>query len=297
MNQHKNCPICQSNHFVEYLTVNDYFLTNEEFHLQKCVSCGFIVTNPFPTSDEIGRYYQSEQYYSHPDKKNSLMSRIYNFIKSLNIDYKYKVATSGLIAGTILDIGCGSGDFLLKAKNNDWKIRGIEPDDRAARFSESSLGINIIHPKQIVELENTQFDVITLWHVLEHVEDINEQARQLKRLLKTNGRLVIALPNINSFDAQYYGKKWAGLDVPRHLYHFSFQNIRQLLENHGFKFLKREPLLFDAYYISLLSQRYRSRFLYPVLAVFLGFISNLKAKKSREYSSNIYIFYLPEIVK
>lgn len=297
MNKHKNCPICQSNHFVDYLTVNDYFLTNEEFHLQKCVGCGLIITNPFPNTGEIGKYYQSEQYYSHPDKKNSLISRIYNFIKSINIDFKFKIATSGLEPGSILDIGCGSGDFLLKAKKNNWTIKGIEPAEKAARFAEYSLGIEIIHPKKIKELKDAQFDVITLWHVLEHVEDINEQAQELKRLLKTNGRLVIALPNINSFDAQYYGKKWAGLDVPRHLYHFSFQNILHLMENHGFRFLKREPLLFDAYYISLLSQRYRSRFMYPVLAVILGFISNLKAKKSREYSSNIYIFYLPEIDK
>lgn len=291
MNTHKNCPICDHNHFDVWMEVADYFLTNENFSLVKCRQCGFILTNPYPTKAEIERYYHSDEYYSHPNKRKGLISKVYEMVKLRNVKYKFRVATSGLERGRILDIGCGSGDFLAYAKTKGWEIHGIEPNSQAKSFSEKRLEIKLSDPDQITAISDFTFDVITLWHVLEHVEDLSGQLIQLKRILKPGGRLVIALPNPDAHDAKYYGKYWAAFDVPRHLYHFRFQHIRQLLNLHQFGFLKREPLKWDAFYISLLSERYKTGKQQLPKAIFRGLVSNVNARKSREFSSNIYLFF------
>lgn len=290
MEFHHQCPVCTNNQLKPYLEVADYFLTQEKFQLQKCEQCDLVLTNPYPDKDHLPKYYESNDYFSHPNKKQSIFSFLYNSVKILNLRYKYKVATSGLEVGRILDIGCGAGDFLSVAKNNGWAIEGVEPNQEARKYTAEKLGKQIFSIEEFNLLNDHSFDVITMWHVLEHVEDINQQALELQRLLKPGGRLIIALPNICSFDAEHYGKYWAGWDVPRHLFHFSFTSIQSLLKKHGFLFLKREPLRWDAFYISMLSEKYKNKRVRPLLTLLNGCKSNTKAKKTREYSSNIYIF-------
>lgn len=291
MKKHSFCPICAGEQLMEYAHVKDYFLTQEVFNVDQCIECGLLLTNPFPEKSEISKYYDSSEYFSHPNKKKSIIGWAYEWVKKRNIRYKFKLATSGIIAGNVLDIGCGSGDFLFYAKNNFWNVTGIEPNDNARAFSQKITESLIYHPEEINSIADNSFDVITMWHVLEHVEDLNEQCKQLRRLIKPGGRIVIALPNISSDDAKRYGNYWAGFDVPRHLYHFRFDQIRMLMNKHGFGFLKREPLHWDAYYVSMLSEKYRNARINPFRFIINGWISNIKARKSREFSSNVYIFY------
>ncbi len=291
MNTVKNCPICANSQFEIWLKTKDYFLTKENFDLFKCSQCGLVITHPFPYKKDAEKYYQSDEYFSHPEKKKNIIAALYDWVKQRNIKYKYRQATSGLNPGRILDIGCGAGDFLTYAQSKGWEVCGIEPNEKAKTHSEKRLNAKIFKPEEIVNFNNNTFDVVTLWHVLEHIEDLNEQIGQLKRILKPQGRVIIALPNLNSADAHHYREFWAAYDVPRHLYHFSFKNIRELMQKHQFRFLKREPLKWDAYYIALLSERYKNGKQRPLFAALRGLISNLQAKKTREYSSNIYIFY------
>lgn len=291
MKKHSFCPVCAAEQFIEYAHIKDFFLTQEVFKVDQCNVCGLLLTNPFPENSEISKYYDSTEYFSHPDKKKSIIGWVYEWVKKRNIRYKFKLATSGILAGNVLDIGCGSGDFLFYAKSKFWNVSGIEPNDKARAFSQKKTESLIYHPEKINSIADSSFDVITMWHVLEHVEELNEQCKQIKRLIKPGGRIVIALPNIGSEDAKRYGNYWAGFDVPRHLYHFGFDQIRMLMNNHGFGFLKREPLHWDAYYVSMLSEKYRYKRINPFRFVINGWISNIKARKSREFSSNVYIFY------
>lgn len=291
MKTHKNCPICGDSSLSHYINTRDYFLSKEQFNLQKCEACGLIMTNPFPEGNDMMKYYQSDIYFSHPNKQKSIFAFIYNFVKKFNLKYKLKVSTSSLEKGRLLDIGCGSGDFLNLAQQTGWEVYGIEPNNEARMFAQQQLNKPILLPEEINSLPKSSFDLITMWHVLEHVENINDQVESIIALLKPNGRLVVALPNILSYDAKFYKSYWAGLDVPRHLYHFSFDTIRHLMTKKGFKFLKREPLKWDAYYVSLLSERYIGRFFSPIIGLSIGLISNTFARKSREFSSNIYIFF------
>lgn len=290
METYQLCPICDSKNLKPYLEVKDYFLTQELFKLQKCEECELVFTNPYPSKSDLSKYYQSDNYYSHPNKKKSLLSVFYEAVKVWNLKYKLHLATSGFDKGKILDIGCGAGDFLLLAKNSGWEIEGIEPNEEARNHSTTILNKRVFSIHEFDLFSDSSFDVITMWHVLEHVEDLHQQCRELHRLLKPDGRLVIALPNITSYDALHYGKFWAGWDVPRHLFHFNFVSIQGLLKRHEFLFLKREPLKWDAFYISMLSEKYINNRIMPLKTIVNGWKSNFKAKKTKEFSSNIYIF-------
>ena len=145
-------------------------------------------------------------------------------------------------------------------------------------------------PKDLEKLPDESFDVITMWHVLEHVSDLQWQVNQLNRLLKKGGRLVIALPNFRSYDAQYYKDKWAAYDVPRHLNHFSQDSIAKIFNINGLIQNQTQKLVWDAFYISFLSEKYAQKSLPLLRGAFRGLISNVKAQKSGEWSSLVYVF-------
>ena len=146
-------------------------------------------------------------------------SKLYHFIKNIALKNKLNLINSQQSnKGRLLDIGAGTGDFLLVAKNDGWKTTGVEPSDRAKSIAKSK-GISFV--EKTAELESQSFDVISMWHVLEHIPDLEIQIKELKRLLKPTGTLIVAVPNFKSFDAKYYGKFWAAFDVPIHFWHFS----------------------------------------------------------------------------
>lgn len=285
------CPLCNSQNSTHYLSLKDYFLSQEEFEIVRCNDCGLLYTNPRPEASKLQTYYDSKEYFSHQENSSGLIPRIYEFVKSFNLKRKLKIATTGKSVGKILDIGCGTGDFLLKAKQNNWEVSALEPNDHAREIASKRLNVPIIRPEEISGLPDSSFDVITMWHVLEHVEGLQEEARQLNRLLKPNGRLVIAVPNYQSYDALYYKDKWAAWDVPRHLSHFDKSSMTKVFTPYNdMKLCDVTSLRWDAYYISFLSEKYLSHSLPLIRGCFRGLISNIKACKSNNYSSLVYIF-------
>jgi len=270
-----------------FLTVKDYSVSKETFDLHYDETLDMLITHPQPSLENLGKYYESEDYISHTDNKRSLFEKLYHFIKSIALKNKLNLINSlQPQKGKILDIGAGTGEFLSVAKNDGWQTIGVEPSDRAKAIAKNK-GVSFV--EETSELENHSFDVISMWHVLEHVPDLDKQIKELKRLLKPTGTLIIAVPNFKSFDAQHYGKFWAAYDVPIHFWHFSKTAIKLLFEKEEMKLEKVLPMKFDSFYVSLLSEKYKSGKMNFVSAFFTGLKSNIKAKKNFEYSSHIYI--------
>ena len=284
------CPWCQSEKAHTHLSLKDYFLTQEPFEIMVCEDCGLLYTTPKPSDEKLGNYYKSEAYYSHQENKKGFIPRVYEAVKSVNLKHKIAIATQGKEPGRLLDIGCGVGDFLHFAEQNGWQCTGAEPSEDAASIAKKRIKAEIMLPKDLEKLPDESFDVITMWHVLEHVSDLQWQVNQLNRLLKKGGRLVIALPNFRSYDAQYYKDKWAAYDVPRHLNHFSQDSIAKIFNINGLIQNQTQKLVWDAFYISFMSEKYRQKSLPLLRGIYRGMISNLKARKSGEWSSLVYVF-------
>lgn len=283
------CPICNSKHIKNELDLNDYFLTKERFFISECKNCGFRFTNPQPLESLIAKYYDSSEYISHNSSKKGLINAIYRFVRKLSIRGKYNVVKSRCECGAILDYGCGEGEFLKYCNSKGWTCEGIELNQKARDIAISN-EVNAKSPDMLKSLPDNNFDIITLWHVLEHIYDLKEFVHQAKRILKHDGVLIVALPNFNSYDARYYSKYWAAYDVPRHLWHFNGSNIETLMLDCDFKMIQKVGMKFDSFYISMLSEKYKYRT--NLLSSFvIGLISNIKAKKEGYgYSSQIYVF-------
>ena len=274
-----------------YLTIKDHSVSGETFDLIKNSGFDILETSPQPKGDKLLDYYKSEDYISHTNTKRNLFEKAYHFVRQIALKRKLKLINSFQTHEKhLLDIGCGTGDFLETAKNNGWQITGIEPSDNAREIANKKTNNSVYKIEQLLKLEPNSFDVISLWHVLEHLPNLDEHIKIFKRLLKSNGRLVIAVPNYKSFDALYYKSFWAAFDVPRHLWHFSKTGIQKLFAQENFDVEKIEPMKFDAFYVCLLSEKYKSGFMNPIKAFWIGFKSNTRAKQTKEYSSLIYVF-------
>ena len=283
------CPWCNMETDLK-LELQDEFLTKETFQIHECNHCGLLTTYPPPPTENLGQYYKSDKYYSHNNSAKGLVPFLYRKIKVINNRNKCNIALMNLKQGKVLDIGCGTGDFLSQAKNQRWEVVGIEPNDKARDISRQKLSTHCFKPSEIETIPAKSFDVITMWHVLEHVVNLKDEITQLDRLIKDNGRVVIALPNFKSHDAEYYGAKWAAWDVPRHLHHFCKSTINSVMGAFGFELQYIKPLLWDSYYISYLSEQYCGHSLPLLRGLKRGIISNIKAKTSGEYSSLVFVY-------
>jgi len=275
---------------VKSIIVKDHSVSGEKFELKYNSELDMLETFPQPSELELPRYYQSEDYISHTDSKRNLFEKAYHIIRNLSLKRKLKLINSFQLEGkNLLDIGCGTGDFLRVAKTNAWTVSGIEPDKKARVIANKKTGDAVFKNQDLHKLEKHSFDVITLWHVLEHLPKLETHAAIFKSLLKPNGRLIIAVPNHKSYDATYYKEFWAAYDVPRHLWHFSQTAISKLFAKENMLVEKTHPMKFDAYYVSLLSEKYASGWMNVFRAFFIGWTSNLKARSSSNYSSLIYV--------
>lgn len=274
----------------EFLKVKDHLVTGEEFSLMYDAEFEMLKTFPIPNESKLSSYYESDNYISHSGSKRNLFERLYHRVRKVSLRKKIALINAfELNSRSLLDVGCGTGEFLELAKTHSWKVSGVEPNEKARALANKKLG-NAVQDKNALNAFNANsFDVITLWHVLEHMPELEKEISNLKRLLKANGRLVIAVPNYKSFDAGYYKSFWAAYDVPRHLWHFSQEAIAKFFKKEQMEIETIKPMKFDAYYVSLLSEKYKSGWMNIFSAFFVATRSNLLASRTGEYSSLIYV--------
>ena len=277
-----------SNHI--YLKVKDHSVSGEKFELIENSEYGFLETTPQPPSEKLPEYYKSEDYISHTDSKRNLFEKTYHLVRNISLKKKLKLINSfSSESKKLLDVGCGTGDFLQMAFQNNWTVLGIEPNEQARDIANKKTNNSVFETGQLIKFEESSFDVITLWHVLEHLPKLEEQIATFKKLLKKQGTLIIAVPNYKSFDAKHYKNFWAAYDVPRHLWHFNKTSISKLVGKQSMKVVKTQPMLFDAFYVSLLSEKYKTGKMNFFKGIWIGLVSNMKSIISKEASSVIYI--------
>jgi len=283
-----------------YLESKDHSVSKEPFTLMLDKQSDLLITHPKPTLSQLPKYYESDEYISHTDGNQTLIEKVYQIVKGIAIKNKVKLVANWIQKGEfLLDVGCGTGDFLKACAANKWHVLGIEPNNSAKNLAEQKLGLErgsaifssleeMLGKNSSKQLDG-KFSVITLWHVLEHVPEPLVYLNSLKGLLKPNGRIILALPNYKSHDAAHYGNFWAAYDLPRHLFHFSKKSVSFFAREVNMKVENVLPMPFDAFYVSLLSEKYAKGKTNYFSALYRGLVSNRKAKSSGEYSSLIYI--------
>jgi 2-polyprenyl-3-methyl-5-hydroxy-6-metoxy-1,4-benzoquinol methylase len=287
--EHAVCPVCNSNSTAPLFDVIDHSVSGEVFPVWCCNACAVAFTVGVPDIEHIGPYYQSDVYISHSETKKGLVNKLYHLVRKITLKQKVKLVenVSGLNKGKLLDIGSGTGAFASAMKEAGWKVVALEPDEAARNNARAIHGVHALSGEQIYTVSE-QFDVITLWHVLEHVHDLQGYVNRFVQMLKPGGRLIIAVPNYTSKDAAIYGTDWAAWDVPRHLYHFSPDSIKQLMNRNGMEVKEMKPMWFDSFYVSMLSEQYRKGSM--IRGVVNGLRSNIHALgNTSRCSSVIYV--------
>lgn len=286
------CPNCGNAAIAPKLSVKDHSVSGQLFDIWQCNACSLRFTQNVPALSEIGRYYQSDNYISHTDTKKGLVNTLYHLVRHTTLRRKKVLIESAtaIQGGNLLDIGAGTGAFCGYMKKHGWAITGLEPDEATRNRAATLHGVALRHTDELMQLPAASFDAVTLWHVLEHVHALHDYMHQVRRVLKTEGKAFIAVPNYTSYDAGIYKAYWAAYDVPRHLYHFSPLSMKRLLRQHGLKLLHAVPMWYDSFYVSMLSEQYRKGVPAYLAAIQTGLISNIKAMLNKERcSSLIYI--------
>lgn len=290
-----SCPICSQTKFISFVSCIDYIVSRETFNIVKCVECGFRFTNPRPDENEISKYYESEEYISHSGTNKGIINKLYKIVRNYTIWKKVQLVNKETTISksqipNILDIGTGTGEFLNACKKSGWETMGVEPSEFARKYGKKHFGIDILSPEMFFQIKEKKINTITMWHVLEHVHQLHKTISHIKNLLVQDGALIVAVPNCNSWDAEKYGQFWAAYDLPRHIYHFTKTDIETLFSKFEFAISKVLPMKFDAYYISLLSEKYKTGKLNLIKGFFNGLKSNLlSGNNNRGCSSQIYI--------
>ncbi len=288
--RYRACPICHSTQLSPALKAKDYTTSGETFDIWQCEDCRVRFTQGAPDASAMQPYYRSQDYISHTDTNRGFINRLYHLVRRRTLWTKYRLVSSALRrpkTGQLLDVGAGTGAFVHYMQSRGWQAIGLEPDPVARARALELQQIRLLPAAELMHLGENTYDAITLWHVLEHVHDLHDYLEQLKKLLRPQGRIFIAVPNYTSYDAQVYQSHWAAYDVPRHLYHFSPESMNLLLERHGFKLQAIHPMWFDSYYISLLSEKYRSGRSRPIQGFFRGALSNAHALVNPERGSSL----------
>lgn len=283
------CPVCGSRGIDPFLSCKDYLTTQEVFQINKCNGCGFAFTQDFPVENEIGKYYEAPEYISHSDTNRGIINSLYHLARKIALKSKSKLVTkyAGSKKGMLLDIGSGTGYFLNRMKELKWIVTGIEKSASARKYAKQKFGIDCQDSEYLYEIPCQTKDVITMWHVLEHLEHLNSVLDYLQKILKDDGTLVIALPNKESFDARYYKEYWAAYDVPRHLWHFSSSDFQRIANRHQFQIIEIKPMYFDAFYISMLSEKNMGHSFASLRGLIRGGVYFLRTLRNKNGSSSL----------
>jgi SAM-dependent methyltransferase len=286
---HHNCPVCKQNRLEKVLIISDHSVSKEAFAVWECADCSLRFTQDVPDQASIGRYYASDAYISHTDTRKGLISVLYHWVRSFTLVSKLRlvIRVTRRKTGNLLDIGAGTGAFLHTMKKAGWLVTGLEPDAGARKIAKAKHQLVLLESDALFKLDSAKYDAITLWHVLEHVHSLDEYLDTISKLLKQEGKLIVAVPNYSSGDAAHYQTYWAAYDVPRHLYHFSPKSMRILMQAHGLEVVETRPMWFDSFYVSMLSESYRPQGGGIVSAFWQGLKSNWKAIKDKERASSL----------
>ena len=280
-----NCPVCNETQFSKFIECVDYTVSHDKFTIVECNACHFHFTNPIPVVEEIGEYYKSESYVSHSSTNKGFINKIYQRVRKYTLKKKVKLITKLSNGKNHLDIGAGTGHFINATTLAGFSSVGLEPDEDARKLATDTHNVNIQPLENLYKLEANSVDVVTMWHVLEHVYDLKKDITQIEKVLKIDGVMVVAVPNMNSFDAKHYKEYWAAYDLPIHLYHFTPNDIDKLFEQVNMEVVEILPMKFDSFYVSMLSEKYKGG---NVFSAFMnGLKSNMKAN-SKEHSSQTY---------
>jgi len=283
------CPLCGATHFDKVMTCKDHYATGETFDIFECKKCGFKFTQEFPVESEIGRYYATPDYISHSDTRKGLMNKVYHCVRSKMLNQKRSIICryTGKQTGRLLDIGTGTGYFINKMHESGWEVEAVEKNADVRHFAKEHFDLTVHEDSSLATWEDKSFDAITLWHVMEHLQSINEVWTILGRLLKEDGVLFVAVPNSESADADYYQECWAAYDVPRHLWHFTAKSMKAFAKKYNFDLVATLPMPFDAFYVSMLSEKYKGKGLTFERGCWRGFLCWLQAINKKEKSSSI----------
>ena len=280
------CPVCGFNEQEHFLTAKDHSVSGETFSIVRCKSCGFHFTNPVPAADKIGNYYKSDDYVSHSASAKGLINKIYLLVRKYTLRQKVKLVKRVSKGADLLDIGAGTGHFLAAARDGGLRAQGLEPDEDARQFAKQNLSLHLMDSADLHNLPDNSYDVVTMWHVLEHVYNLRDDVAKILDVLRENGVLIVAVPNKNSCDARYYKEFWAAYDLPIHLYHFTPADIRKLFDQFGWEVQEILPMKFDSFYVSMLSEKYKDG---NILRAFLTGLKSNWLARNEKYSSQIYI--------
>jgi 2-polyprenyl-3-methyl-5-hydroxy-6-metoxy-1,4-benzoquinol methylase len=289
----QQCPVCDEKKFSAFLTCTDFFVSGEKFQIKQCDSCGFKITENIEDENNIGRYYQSEEYISHSNTSKGLVNSVYHSVRKYMLGRKRRLVekVTGIRNGQLLDVGTGTGFFLNEMKEYGWRITGTEKSKEARDFAKKEFNLDNLPTEDLFNLDGNSFDVITLWHVLEHIHELKKNMEAFQWLLKQDGKLIIAVPNHDSTDAKHYKEFWAAYDVPRHIWHFAPKQMKQLGKKYGFKLASLHTMPFDSFYVSMLSEKYKKSKFALLGGILHGKISWLKSIiNPAKCSSVIYVF-------
>ena len=287
------CPLCGGQQLEHALTCTDHYASGEKFEVVRCAHCGFLLTQNAPVEAEIGRYYETPDYISHSDTQKGLMNRVYHWVRKYMLSHKATLVKrlSHLEKGTLLDYGTGTGYFPHTMMKKGWTVKAIEKNPQARAFAMNNFQLEVNDESALKEYQKHSFDVITLWHVMEHLEHLNEMWQTLAEILKERGVLIVAVPNPTSYDAAKYKEWWAAYDVPRHLWHFTPATIQQFGSKHGFVLEETKPMPFDAFYVSMLTEKYKGSKFSFLKGMMTGVCAWFSALANKERSSSmIYVF-------
>jgi 2-polyprenyl-3-methyl-5-hydroxy-6-metoxy-1,4-benzoquinol methylase len=289
MTETGSCLVCGSKDAELLCAAKDYLVSGEFFVLKRCTDCGFTFTADPPEEKDIAKFYLSEDYISHSDTKQSLTDLIYHVARNFMLRKKYKLVCrmTGREKGNLLDIGSGTGYFADYMSRKGWNIKGIELSEQAREYSVARFGLTVLTPPEISAIKDSYADCITLWHVLEHLYEPAVWLKEIKRILKDDGTCIIALPNIKSADAGWFGNEWAALDVPRHLWHFTPGALQAFIREHGFICRKVIPMPLDIYYIATLSYRNRGCRLPLLRGMFTGLFLTVSSIGQKDRASSL----------
>ncbi len=289
MTEARPCLVCGDNGFTGLFTAKDHLVSGESFIIRRCDACGFVFTADPPNEKDIGSYYISEDYISHSDKKQSITEYLYHLARRWMLRRKYRLvaAATRMDSGTLIDIGSGTGYFASYMQKKGWNVTGIELNEQARNYSVSMFGIKALAPEAIKDIPDRSADCITFWHVIEHLYDPAGWLNEVKRILRDDGKCIIALPNLDSADARWFGNRWAALDVPRHLWHFTPATLIRFAGDHGFTCSKIRTLPLDVFYISSLSYRNSGCKLSLLRGIFTGTLLTINSIFRKNSASSL----------